>query len=86
MADRIRAALTRPLTTVNASIGVSIGLAAIDGDDEPVEALLQRADDAMYAEKDVGPDPDDELSRYRRAGHTSIGRPDIGVDGPAAHA
>jgi len=85
MADRIRAALTRPLTTVNASIGVSIGIATIDGDDEPVEVLLQRADDAMYAEKDVGPDPDDELARYRRAGHTGIERAGIGVDGPAVH-
>lgn len=86
MADRIRAALTRPLTTVNASIGVSIGIATIDGDDEPVEVLLQRADDAMYAEKDVRPDPDDELARYRRAGHNGAGRPGSGVDGPAAHA
>jgi diguanylate cyclase (GGDEF)-like protein/PAS domain S-box-containing protein len=86
MADRIRAELTRPLTTVQASIGVSIGVATIDGDDEPVEVLLQRADDAMYAEKDVGPpDPDDELARHRRSGHTGIGRAQIAVDGPAAH-
>lgn len=86
MAARIRAALTRPLISVNASIGVSIGIATIDGDDEPVEVLLQRADDAMYAEKDVGPDPRDELARYRRSGHVVAGRAESGVKGPAAHA
>jgi len=86
MAARIRAALTRPLTTVNASIGVSIGIATIDGDDEPVAALLQRADDAMYAEKDVVPGPRDELARYRRAGRLVAGRGDSGVKGPVAHS
>jgi diguanylate cyclase (GGDEF)-like protein/PAS domain S-box-containing protein len=85
MADRIRVELTRPLTTVNASIGVSIGIATIDGDVEPVEVLLQRADDAMYADKDVGPEPDDELARYRRSGRTGVERAQIAIDGPAAH-
>lgn len=86
MAGRIRAVMTRPLITVNASLGVSIGIAMIDGDAEPVEVLLQRADDAMYAEKDGVPDPDDELARYRRAGHVVAGRVDGGVQGPVAHA
>jgi diguanylate cyclase (GGDEF)-like protein/PAS domain S-box-containing protein len=86
MADRIRAALTRPLTSVNASIGVSIGIATIDGADEPVEVLLQRADDAMYAEKDVSPEPDDELARYRRSGSTVVEQAEIGVDGPVVRA
>jgi diguanylate cyclase (GGDEF)-like protein/PAS domain S-box-containing protein len=86
MADRIRASLTRPLTSVNASIGVSIGIATIDGDDEPAEVLLQRADDAMYAEKDIGPDPDDELARHRRTGNTVVEQAEIAVDGPVAQA
>ena len=51
MADRIRLDLMRPLTSVPASIGVSIGVVGIDREDEPVDVLLQRADDAMYAEK-----------------------------------
>ena len=51
MADRIGLDLMRPLTSVPASIGVSIGVVGIDRVDEPVDALLRRADDAMYAEK-----------------------------------
>ena len=54
-AARIRAALSAPflLAGVRHTIGVSVGVAAVDADDPPVgaDALLARSDAAMYADK-----------------------------------
>jgi GGDEF domain-containing protein len=59
LADRLRAAVTEPLslsgTTV--AVGISIGIGSAPGGEEPgevYERVVREADDAMYANKARG--------------------------------
>jgi diguanylate cyclase (GGDEF)-like protein len=58
IAERIRVGLSTPLVVEEHDLAVtcSIGLAISDDADERVEALLRRADDAMYRAKELGRD------------------------------
>jgi diguanylate cyclase (GGDEF)-like protein/PAS domain S-box-containing protein len=56
LADRLRAAVTEPLSLsgTNVSVGISIGIGSAPGGDEPgevCERVIREADDAMYADK-----------------------------------
>ncbi|MBI1379169.1 MAG: diguanylate cyclase [Frankiales bacterium] len=54
--DRLLAAVCRPLSigTETVPVGVSVGVAVTDDDDEAAEHLLRRADAAMYMAKAAG--------------------------------
>jgi diguanylate cyclase (GGDEF)-like protein/PAS domain S-box-containing protein len=56
LADRLRAAVTEPLSLsgTSVSVGISIGIGSAPGGDEPgevYERVVREADDAMYANK-----------------------------------
>jgi diguanylate cyclase (GGDEF)-like protein/PAS domain S-box-containing protein len=56
LADRLRAAVTEPLSLsgTDVSVGISIGIGSAPGGEEPVEVyerVVREADDAMYADK-----------------------------------
>jgi diguanylate cyclase (GGDEF)-like protein/PAS domain S-box-containing protein len=56
LAERLRAAVTEPLSLsgTNVSVGISIGIGSAPGGDEPgevYERVVREADDAMYANK-----------------------------------
>jgi len=56
LADRLRAAVTEPLTLsgTSVSVGISIGIGSAPGGDDPrevYERVVREADDAMYANK-----------------------------------
>jgi diguanylate cyclase (GGDEF)-like protein/PAS domain S-box-containing protein len=56
LAERLRAAVTEPLTLsgTSVSVGISIGIGSAPGGDEPgevYERVVREADDAMYANK-----------------------------------
>jgi diguanylate cyclase (GGDEF)-like protein/PAS domain S-box-containing protein len=69
--DRILAAVCRPLTigAETIAVGVSIGVAVTDDEEEDAEHLLRRADAAMYAAKAAGG------ARVARAGGGDLGLP-----------
>jgi diguanylate cyclase (GGDEF)-like protein/PAS domain S-box-containing protein len=59
LADRLRAAVTEPLTLSGTavSVGISIGIGSAPGGEEPgevYERVVREADDAMYADKARG--------------------------------